>query len=315
MKSRSIARVPLIGYLYRLIIYVVKLPIKFDEQQNIINLLESQNKENQKIVDQIVNDLHNTGSRMQNISINLDRLSKMTMLFQETKKVDTKNSTKERFADNHLLDLFYTNFEDKFRGDENTIITRLKEHVPIFRDSSINFDKYPVLDIGCGRGEFLRLLKEEGINAIGLDMNIDMVNRSIDKGLKVTQGDAINFLNKANPQSFGAVTGFHIVEHIPFDQLLQIFNDAYSSLVEDGFVLFETPNPENIIVGSCSFYTDPSHLKPIPPELLQFALESVGFTKTKIIRLHPDINRQQKLSKDINYRFYGPRDYAVLGYK
>ncbi len=113
-----------------------------------------------------------------------------------------------------------------------------------------------------------------------------MVERANKKGLVAWQHDALDFLEGQKPQSYGAVTGFHIVEHIPFPALLRLFTSTHRALVPDGFVVFETPNPENIIVGSCAFYMDPSHLNPIPPDLLAFALETCGFHKIEIRRMH-----------------------------
>lgn len=227
-------------------------------------------------------------------------------------------SESDLLANNHLLDVFYTHFEDMFRGSEEMIANRLETHVPIFLGSEIDFKKYPVLDIGSGRGEFLAVMAEHKISAIGLDINYDMVERAKRKKLKAIQGNAIEFLQNDNVQKYGAITGFHIIEHIPFPQLMELFSNAYSALVPEGFVLFETPNPENIVVGACNFYTDPSHLHPLPPPLIQFALETCGFKNVTIIPLHPveDLPEDsENLPESLKNYFYGPRDYAVIGYK
>jgi hypothetical protein len=97
---------------------------------------------------------------------------------------------------------------------------------------------------------------------------------------------------------------------------MRIFSNALRTLVKDGFVIFETPNPENVIVGTHNFYMDPSHLHPLPPIMLAFALETCGFKNVEIKRLHPDDEHDVTgLPKEIAERFYGPRDYAVIGYK
>jgi SAM-dependent methyltransferase len=174
------------------------------------------------------------------------------------------------------------------------------------------------LDIGSGRGEFLQLLKTNKVRAVGLDINYDMVKRSKDKSLEAVQDDALTHLLAAKSQSYGAITGFHIVEHIPFNNLMRIFISAHRALVSNGFVIFETPNPENIIVASSGFYTDPTHLNPLPPDLLAFALKSCGFREVEILRLHPvdaEPGKIAALPEELRFRFYGPRDYAVIGYK
>lgn len=252
-----------------------------------------------------------------------DDIQKQLGLFDKNMRQLT-TQTKERpiqkaddlFADDHLLDIFYANFEDRFRGKEEMIAQRLEEYLPYIFNSKHNYNKHPVLDIGCGRGEFLQLLKKNQINAVGLDINIDMVERAHKKGLKAEQGEALNFLEDSESQKYSVVSGFHIVEHIPFSALLRIFASAYRTLIKDGFVIFETPNPENLIVGSCTFYMDPSHLHPLPPDLLAFALETVGFRDIEIKRIHPDEHPVgSTLPSEVVSRLYGPRDYAVIGYK
>jgi O-antigen chain-terminating methyltransferase len=148
-------------------------------------------------------------------------------------------------------------------------------------------------------------------------MNHDMVKKTKSLGFVVYETDAMSYISDQKTGSLAAITGFHLVEHIPFDLLIKLFEECYRALSPGGFVLFETPNPQNLIVGACNFYVDPSHNKPIPPELLDFALDSIGF-KTKIIPLHPTkkvIENTDDTIKDVMNLIYGPRDYAVVGYK
>lgn len=220
-------------------------------------------------------------------------------------------------ADNHSLDHFYTQFEDRFRGGEADIKDRLVEYVPRFEALTEKNRKLPILDIGCGRGEFLSLMKDYGFRAIGVDMNQSMVERANSLGYNAIQDDAISYLAKRKPSSLSAITGFHIVEHIPFESLVDLFKQCYTCIAPGGFVLFETPNPNNVVVGASSFYMDPSHIKPLPPELLAFAIESAGF-RTEIIHLHPTkekIAHDDEQVKELLDIVYGPRDYAVIGYK
>lgn len=217
------------------------------------------------------------------------------------------------WSNNHEFDRFYIEFENRFRGDENLIYKRLKtDHLKRFKK-----DKNPVLDIGCGRGEFLQLLKDHGIDAVGVDLNSSMINRCKKKGLEAIAGNAVDYMLSSKKRKFSAITGFHIVEHIPHEDLMRLFEACYSALNRGGFVLFETPNPENLIVGACQFYYDPSHLKPIPPQVLKFMLEFVGF-RAEIIRLHPlktDFEAQDKNLEEVYKYLFGAMDYAVLGFK
>lgn len=226
----------------------------------------------------------------------------------------TVNST---VADNHHYDSFYKKFEDKFRGSESLIKERVIEHLSLFQSLPNNIKKKRVVDIGCGRGEFLSIMKENNFDAIGVDMNGDMVERANKLGYSAVQNDALSFLTKQDSGSLAAVTGFHIVEHIPFEPLMDIFAECYRTLARGGFVLFETPNPHSLTVGANTFYTDPSHLKPVPPELLSFMLEYTGF-KSEIVPLHrlaPEINTSSEALRNVFESVYGFADYAVIATK
>ncbi|RWZ79505.1 MAG: methyltransferase domain-containing protein [Candidatus Chaera renei] len=337
LKNKIVA-MPLIGYLARVMGGIVKGPqIRDQLNTNLVEILNSQASQQDRIEqiaqelkelkeqgkkvtrdhEQYARDIDDTVSAIQRSQDNLRQAFNLLQASNgpPRKKVSNGHNS-DLFADNHNLDVFYTLFEDRFRGTEELITNRLREYLPLFINSRINFDKNPVLDIGCGRGEFLQLLKSTLITAVGLDINYDMVRRAQEKGLKVTQGDAVAHLEKSGPQKYGAITGFHIVEHIPFNVLMKMFTAAHKSLVRGGFVLFETPNPENVTVGSAGFYMDPSHLNPLPPDLLAFALEVCGYRKIDIMRLHPAVRPENtNLHPQIANYFYGPLDYAVIAYK
>lgn len=325
LKNRMLA-LPLLGYSLRIMSNIAHAPTYHDKTTQYLEQLAQEITNTNTLLTETTKQLSDTQDKLKILVKSRDRLQQQFMLLERnlgTKNKNTKTTEKssasskdDLFANDHLLDVFYTNFEDRFRGSEKMIAERLEEYLPDFKNAKVNFKKYPVLDIGTGRGEFLQLLKDNKINAQGLDINIDMVERSKKKGLKAVQGDALEYLQSSNSQSFGAITGFHIVEHIPFNILLRLFTAAHQALAEDGFVLFETPNPENIIVGSCAFYMDPSHLHPIPPDLLAFALETSGFRNVEIRRIHPVTEYDKgNLPDEFINRFYGPRDYVVLGYK
>lgn len=232
--------------------------------------------------------------------------------------VEKPSNRSELVADEHLLDNFYVHFERWFRGTEEEIAKRQSVYLPYFKESKIDSKKFPVIDIGCGNGEFVELLNKNGIRAIGLDLNKAMVDNVKKKGLEAFQGDALSYLRKQKSSSCMAITGFHIVEHIPFLDLVKIFNECYRVLTPGGFVIFETPNPENTIVGSCNFYNDPSHLHPLPPMFLELVMKTRGFPKNEVKRLHPlksKIEHSDPLVKEMAQRFFGPQDYAIISHK
>ena len=314
--KKNLLSLPVIGKLLKVSAGVAHLP-SLREQ-----IAKDQAKQAalQSLSRQLTEEIDSLNRKLNASELVQDNLQQTISLLETNKNVSTtaKSSTKkELFADDHILDKFYTAFEDRFRGPEKMIMDRQKEYLPYFTKSkNIDFSKTPVLDIGSGRGEFLQLLSKNKIRSVGLDINHDMVNRANEKGLEAIQGDALSHLQSVKSQSYGAVTGFHIVEHIPFNTLLRIIDSTRRSLVNDGFVIFETPNPENLTVGSTTFYMDPSHLHPIPPALLAFTLELSGFRNVEILRIHPHEKlSESKIDKDVAELIYGPRDYAIIGYK
>ncbi len=214
------------------------------------------------------------------------------------------------------MDSFYVEFEGKFRGTREDIQNRLKVYLPHVAALS----GARVVDIGCGRGEWLELLQQQGVDAIGIDSNADMVESCRERGLQAECADAVAWLRQQPAGSLAAVTGFHIIEHLPFDTLIALFDAALHALRPDGFVIFETPNPENVSVGSCNFYYDPTHRHPLVPVVIEFMARQRGFARAEILRLHPHpesmhIAEDSEAARRINQLFYGPQDFALLAWK
>ncbi len=230
------------------------------------------------------------------------------------------NDSRSLQADDHRLDGYYRAFEDAFRGSEEIISGRLEESYGAFLDSlPKEVKKAEVIDIGCGRGELLQIYDKHGMKPLGIDLNASMVERCVDLGLKAIQGDAIAYLKGLESSSIAGISGIHIVEHIPFEILYDLLNECYRVVKPGGFVLFETPNAENLSVGACTFWYDSSHLKPVPPDVLKFATEYVGFTPVKTLKFRPDVS-EEDIPKSPNLarvykQLFGPRDYAIIGRK
>jgi O-antigen chain-terminating methyltransferase len=110
------------------------------------------------------------------------------------------------------------------------------------------------------------------------------------------------------------VTGFHIIEHLRFDLLVRLFDECRRVLRPGGCMLFETPNPENLVVGAYTFYFDPTHRHPLPPRMIEFVVRERGFADVEILRLHP---RSEEGVDDVllDKWFRGPTDYAVIAWK
>jgi SAM-dependent methyltransferase len=215
----------------------------------------------------------------------------------------------------------YSDFEDVFR---KSVPELFKEYLP----DVLALERHgPVLDLGSGRGEWLEILKEAGIDAYGVDLNNDFIDQSLARGLKVVLADASAHLAEVPERSLSAITAFHFVEHVPVDRLIQLIDLSVRALQPGGLLVLETPNPENLIVGASSFYLDPSHLRPLPPELLRFLVEARGFAEVETRLLHPRSASQLSTPPDtapwssdlsplvnlLNDRLNGPQDYAVIG--
>jgi 2-polyprenyl-3-methyl-5-hydroxy-6-metoxy-1,4-benzoquinol methylase len=219
-------------------------------------------------------------------------------------------------------DRFYVEFEALFRGNRADIKQRLQVYLPYLSHifGQPKSDRLMVIDVGCGRGEWLELLDEQGIPAMGVDLNAAMVDACLQQGFLARCADAIQTLREQVPGSIGAVTGFHIIEHLPFEQLLALFDAAQQALCPGGVIIFETPNPENLKVGACNFYFDPTHLHPIVPQVAEFIARQRGFSEAEILRLHPYpddhlLHGGSAVEAVINKELFGPQDYAVIGKK
>jgi SAM-dependent methyltransferase len=219
------------------------------------------------------------------------------------------------------FDAFYAAFENHFRGTIEDIRQRVAVYVPVIREARAGTATTPVLDVGCGRGEWLDLLKENGLTAQGVDLNRVTVAQCRERGLSVVEGEAIEYLRALDADSLGAVTAMHVIEHIPFRRLIVLFDEVLRVLQPGGVAIFETPNPENLMVGACNFYNDPTHERPLPPEPTKVVAELRGFIDVSILRLHPMPENVQVVDgapavRDlINRLVYGAQDYALIARK
>ena len=218
-------------------------------------------------------------------------------------------------------DSFFAAFDERFRGNRTDIKVRLRVYLATLREAQISTADHPIVDLGCGRGEWLELLQEEGLRAKGVDCNPLLIEACRQYELDAVQGDLLTYLCSLPAGHVAAVTGFHIVEHLPFDVLLRMFDETVRVLQPGGVAIFETPNPQNILVSTHEFYIDPTHYHPIPSQLLRFIAEVKGFSRIQVSHLHPfpETHKVQEtgleVAKRFNELFYGPRDYALIGWK
>lgn len=211
---------------------------------------------------------------------------------------------------------FYRAFEEKYRGPRKEIKLRLQAYLPFISAIKNIYLQPTAVDLGCGRGEWLELLAEYGFDAQGVDVDNGMLEASRELGLNVHTGDAISFLKNLPNESQAIISGFHLAEHIAFDDLRVLVEEALRSLKPAGLLILETPNPENIVVGTSKFYLDPTHTRPLPPLLLSFLPEYYEFERVKILRLTESKSISENTHMSLTDIFHGVSpDYAVVAQK
>ncbi len=218
-------------------------------------------------------------------------------------------------------ELDYFLFENKYRGTLEDIKKRQEIYIDIFRGAS------HVIDLGCGRGEFVELLKENGIDAEGIDLSEDNVQSCQERQLPVYKDGIFEYLSAAEDSSLGGIFCSQVVEHFTTEQLLTFIQLAYKKLKPNAPIVIETINPKNIVAVSNWFYMDLTHVRPVHPETLKFVLESYGYYVKETNYLHPDSQAMMPKLKNpeegefnakldhLNECLFGPQDYAVVAYK
>jgi O-antigen chain-terminating methyltransferase len=219
-----------------------------------------------------------------------------------------------------LEDWRYAGFENRFRGTEDEIRRQQARYVPYFPAGG------KVLDLGCGRGEFLELLRERGIAAEGVDLNSQMADICLDKGLLCERKDILEKLAEQDNDSLGGVFSSQVVEHLPPDYLRSLVQVAHLKLAPGGALVLETVNPTSVFALVQIYFLDLSHKKPLHPQALKFLVESAGFTDVEVLFSEPLKEERLQalpgadetsaiLNADIdalNRLLFAPPNYAVV---
>ena len=227
----------------------------------------------------------------------------------------------------------YAVFEDAFRGSTADIANRQRRYLPCFEGAS------EVLDVGCGRGEFLELLRDGGIDARGIDANAEMVERCRERGLDVTRTDALAYVAALPGESLGGLFAAQVVEHLEADYLLQLLAAAQRALAPSARVVLETINPACWSAFFSSYLRDITHRHPLHPGTLSYLLRAHGFVDVEIVYSAPvpDAHRLQRVQPAaapgdaagdalralidafngnvdrLNGQLFGYQDYAAVG--
>jgi O-antigen chain-terminating methyltransferase len=222
---------------------------------------------------------------------------------------------------------------ESFRGSEEEIQHRLDRYLSDLRDSG------PVLDLGCGRGELLLLLREAGIEATGVEGDAALVEAATRRGLETIRGDVLDVLHKLDAESWGAVTAIHLFEHLQPATLAAVLAEIRRVLRPHGVLIAECPNPHTLRVGASLYWQDPTHQRPLLPETLEVMLRAAGFQVDRRELMHPfpedqlladdeggtgavtdpEISmlaeRVDRLRDRLDEILHGPRDFAVWAVK
>lgn len=226
------------------------------------------------------------------------------------------------------LKLDYKKFQDRFRGSQQAITQKQKQYLRFFHECK------NVMDIGCGRGEFIELLHQNGSGSFGIEIDPEMVKECRAKNLNVVDVDVVSYLKiqleRKTPDSIDGIFSAQVVEHLHMDYIIEMLRLCYQILESNRFIVLETINVRSLSTFTSSIYLDPTHVKPIHPETLQFILESIGFRDVAFI-FSSDFSDEVKLQKiathsdqdtiynqnvkKLNELLFAPQDYAIIAKK
>ncbi len=209
-------------------------------------------------------------------------------------------------------DIDWLHFAERFRGTEEYVREKQRFYLPYFQGCR------GVLDIGCGRGEFLQLAKEAGIAARGIDLSAESVALCRSKGLEAEVADLFLHLDSVDDRALDGIFCAQVIEHLPPARLPEMLRLACAKLATGGVLAIETPNPECLAILASHFYVDPTHRRPVPPQLLSFYLQENGMSAIEIHRLSPAVESMpalKSLPEEFREAFFGALDYAVIATK
>jgi O-antigen chain-terminating methyltransferase len=249
-----------------------------------------------------------------------EKLNKLLSVLEE-KKTPSPPQVKEILEP--LEDWRYAGFENRFRGHEAEVKKQQVSYLSYFKK------KGKVLDLGCGRGEFLELLEKNGVKGVGIDINDQMIDICLEKGLDCQKGDILEKLAEHEDGSLSGIFSSQVIEHLPPSYLKRLLELAYFKLAPSSCIVLETINPVSVFSLVEIYFLDLSHQRPIHPQTIKFLMESTGFEEVEIIYSSPVEKEKlqdlpgsdeaatilnQNIDK-LNKLLYAPSNYAAIGKK
>jgi SAM-dependent methyltransferase len=220
-------------------------------------------------------------------------------------------------SENALLESFLSASYDRLRGAQGETAQKLETYLHVMQNLST--PDGPWLDLGCGRGEWLITAGAAGHSVVGVDSSPAAVGYCQEIGLNVAEEDALQYLPKVLSQSVAVITAFHVIEHCDTVDLLALVRESVRALKPGGMLIFETPDPGNLVMASHFFWRDPSHRRPIPMSLLELIFEYFGLTVIERLRLNRPPTKERlpfdelEFVRRLNEHLYGPQDYGLIG--
>jgi len=206
----------------------------------------------------------------------------------------------------------FLRFAERYRGPELYVRQNFENYLDYFAG------KTRVIDLGCGRGEMLELLKEKGIPAKGIDGDAESVAICRSKGLDADEADLFGWLDAQPDGAYEVLFCSQVIEHLPPLELPKFIRSCAAKLERGGVLILETPNPECLAIFATHFYLDPTHQRPVPPVLAAFHMEEAGLGRIEVKRLAPAVDSMPSLAslpEDFREAFFGCLDYAIVGRK
>lgn len=276
---------------------------------------------------QIFENMHHNNEYLKALHMDTEILGQ-NMRNNNTVIEDLKSKIENNHVEKSVYEsIDYFDFENHFRGSIEEIKQRQSIYLQYFTG------KHNVLDIGCGRGEFLMLMQENNIPAIGIEMYELYVKYCKLQGLNVHHGDGLQYIETVEDSSLGGIFLGQVVEHLTPNQIVRLCELAYAKLQSNGCIVLETPNPTSLAIYTHAFYIDPSHTKPVHPLTMQYYLQKAGFKNIETIytetsKLSCDIpalqcneNDDKKLQEfnqamhTVSRFLFGSQDYAIVAIK
>jgi O-antigen chain-terminating methyltransferase len=245
-----------------------------------------------------------------------ESIKKLSGVLNRKELLNKDNELKKIYT--ALDTISYLSFERRFRKEDG-LYDIFKKYIDYFPEKAL------VVDLGCGRGEFLEFLEQSGRFGIGVDLNEGMLNLAKRKGLKVFRKDIIEFLSEKEDDSFEGIFSSQVIEHLKYEDIEKLVNSIYKKLKKGGVAILEAVNPLSWFGFSQVFLLDPTHISPLHPELMRYLFQSFGFSDINIIYSgEPDV-KLKETRKDlpaINYNFdllnkhlFSSVNYAIKGVK